>query len=698
MPAPLDADSRGRVADLARALGRTSGFALYVVVGAGAARAEVLRCLREAGWVPAATLSGEAGARALLAMRGVRRLSSCLLDDTGGLDAVLPELNAAREDLGALVDGPLVVLVDERTRAALERSAPDLSNVRRDTFVMVGEPVLREGEADLAPCPADRAARWLATERVFETAEGELPSIREHLSATLSRFDALDLAHWALDATLSAETRRAAACELEPLLAQAETRAFVERVLLSGPLEPPFDPTTAPGSADLPAFAALIDLVTRTADAVERVAHEVDVLPDALVPKAGREALRGLLAREGVLRDFSVELAATKHVAASLLVALGRPALRPVQAALRELGKALGLPAVKQRQGVPAADLHRPDATPDEVEPVRHSYNRAAALAHAQALKTTALQRLRAGQREEADRTVKDLVTHQLRHGGREYLAKSLSDLGHRALALGQLEAALAWCEMALSHRPTDVVAQTGRAEVLRAMGRLDEALAAYDAAMRNHPEDVVARNGRAEVLRAMGRLDEALAAYEATLRDHPRDEYALVGRAVVLSLLGRRREANASLPPAGLQGHGAWVAAHVRLINHIRLGEHDLAEAIARSVWACPFPDARDRMRATIALWNVDRERRDAALAAVEGAPAAREAAPAFFAAKAVVLGELERPGELAEALAKLGALPLFGVARSVHDEIRARFVEHKPAHDRAWLIGQGYDLALAA
>ena len=39
-------------------------------------------------------------------------------------------------------------------------------------------------------------------------------------------------------------------------------------------------------------------------------------------------------------------------------------------------------------------------------------------------------------------------------------------------------------------------VAQTGRAEVLKAMGRFQDALDAYDAVRQDHPENVVAQTG----------------------------------------------------------------------------------------------------------------------------------------------------------------------------------------------------------
>ena len=70
---------------------------------------------------------------------------------------------------------------------------------------------------------------------------------------------------------------------------------------------------------------------------------------------------------------------------------------------------------------------------------------------------------------------------------------------------------------------PDNVVAQTGRAEVLKAQGRLDDALAAFDGVIVKWPDNVVAQNGRAEVLKAQGRsLDDALAAFDGVIVKWP--------------------------------------------------------------------------------------------------------------------------------------------------------------------------------
>ena len=110
-----------------------------------------------------------------------------------------------------------------------------------------------------------------------------------------------------------------------------------------------------------------------------------------------------------------------------------------------------------------------------------------------------------------------------------------------------RLDEALAAYDAIIEEHPEDIVARSGRAEVLKKLNRLDEALAAYDAVIEAHPESVFAKNGRAEVLKALNRLDEALAAYDAIIEKHPEDIVAKSGRAEVLKTLNRLDEALAA-------------------------------------------------------------------------------------------------------------------------------------------------------
>ena len=110
--------------------------------------------------------------------------------------------------------------------------------------------------------------------------------------------------------------------------------------------------------------------------------------------------------------------------------------------------------------------------------------------------------------------------------------------------AMGKFSEALEAYDQVRREHPEDVVAQNGRAEVLKSMGKFSEALEAYDQVRREHPENVVAQTGRAEVLKAMGKFSEALEAYDQVRREHPEDVVAQNGRAEVLKAMGKFSEA----------------------------------------------------------------------------------------------------------------------------------------------------------
>jgi len=107
-----------------------------------------------------------------------------------------------------------------------------------------------------------------------------------------------------------------------------------------------------------------------------------------------------------------------------------------------------------------------------------------------------------------------------------------------------RLREALDAYELIIAQHPENVVAKTGRAEVLKVMGRLDESLMAYEQIIAQQPENVVAKTGRAEVLKAMGRLDESLVAYDQSIAEYPENVVAKTGRAEVLKMMGRLEEA----------------------------------------------------------------------------------------------------------------------------------------------------------
>jgi len=146
--ATLTGESERRLQALRRGLRRADRFTLYFVLASDAARAEVLRRLRawsgkdstpEMRFLP----EGEACARATLELLGradpalplrgvVIPHAEALLDVDGG--EAIAALNLARDVLGRIVEGSLVLLLPEDRAGELPRAAPDLFDVRSGVF------------------------------------------------------------------------------------------------------------------------------------------------------------------------------------------------------------------------------------------------------------------------------------------------------------------------------------------------------------------------------------------------------------------------------------------------------------------------------------------------------------------------------------------------------------------------------------
>ena len=154
--------SEQNLAALRRALRRATGFALYIVVCDGPARAELVRRLR--AW------SGEDGVPELLFFASGREgeetlerllvggepapaLAGAVIVDGDTLTAAgtpIHSLNAGRDRLGELIAGPLVLIVSPVREVEMSRMAVDLFDIRAATY-----------EVEAVPMPAQ--APWYAS-------------------------------------------------------------------------------------------------------------------------------------------------------------------------------------------------------------------------------------------------------------------------------------------------------------------------------------------------------------------------------------------------------------------------------------------------------------------------------------------------------------------------------------------------------
>jgi tetratricopeptide (TPR) repeat protein len=261
---------------------------------------------------------------------------------------------------------------------------------------------------------------------------------------------------------------------------------------------------------------------------------------------------------------------------------------------------------------------------------------------------------------------------------------------------MGRLEEALQEYEATVREFPHDVFARTGRAEVLKGMGRLEEALQEYDAAVRDFPENVVSRNGRAEVLKGMGRLEQALQEYEGIRAKFPSDNYSQVGMAAVLVLLGRYDEALRLVAVQTPRTLGDWIGHHIRGMVSLKKG--DLVAAIQifeRGLRESPWHVTWGYFRRALAVARLWRSEFLAAVGALGD-----EHAPVSEVLRGHAFGGLGQTEEAKTALdaAKGYELP---VLVEVRKELLLRYIARErntSIRSDDWLFERECELVLAA
>ena len=166
--APLTEASERNLAALRRSLRRSHTFALFLLLADGPARAAVrarLCAWSGAEGVPDLRIfpEGEIGAKALLELlagtEGAPLAGAVIVDGDTLVEQKTPvyALNVARDVLGRVFAGPLVMILAPRREVELSRLAPDLFDVRRATYEIESERVTRPPSRPPAP-PAAAAA------------------------------------------------------------------------------------------------------------------------------------------------------------------------------------------------------------------------------------------------------------------------------------------------------------------------------------------------------------------------------------------------------------------------------------------------------------------------------------------------------------------------------------------------------------
>jgi predicted Zn-dependent protease len=262
--------------------------------------------------------------------------------------------------------------------------------------------------------------------------------------------------------------------------------------------------------------------------------------------------------------------------------------------------------------------------------------------------------------------------------------------------AMGRLEEALQEHEAAVREFPHDVVGYTGRAEVLKAMGRLEEALREYEAAAREFPHNVVARHGRAEVLKGMGCLEEALREYEGISAKFPSNSYSQVGMAAVLVLLGRYDEALRLVAVQTPRTLDDWIGHHIRGMVSLKRG--DLVAAIQifeRGLHQSPWQVTWGYFRRALAVARLWRSEFSAAVDALGD-----EHAPVSEVLRGHAFGGLGQTEEAKAALDRAEGHEL-PVLVEVRRELVLRYIARErktPIQSDDWLFERECELVLAA
>ena len=434
--------------------------------------------------------------------------------------------------------------------------------------------------------------------RDFEFIEdGTCDEITDCLSAAVRREGALDVALILLDDKYDQDIRREAAEELDDALADDSVAWSLDCVMYSVPLPRGTDVTAAETVVpqNCPRASHWLERLRQLQPVIRMVYEAWSSLSDEAFSPSDREDAEAACVRAGGFRQLTLSVESDGNLGKAFVSLIGDAGLgrRVPHAVLRKL-----LPAWQSALRGPATALQDsfddlagesdeyldPDSEFIRNRPARsgrggRGFDRVAAGDKANEQVARIAAQLKAGNLAMARHWIDDLVRwHETMHQGAVFACKSLCNLavkaqelslfdvqleitrravdlnpndswawrqhGHALLNCGKLHDALSTYDRVRREHPRHVVAQNGRAEVLKAMGRFPDALEAYDQVRREHPENVVAQNGRAEVLKAMGRFSDALEAFDQLRREHPEDVVAQTGRAEVLKAMGRFSDA----------------------------------------------------------------------------------------------------------------------------------------------------------
>jgi len=375
--------------------------------------------------------------------------------------------------------------------------------------------------------------------------------VRQLLARPRQREDALQMVLILLSQRSSQAVRAEAAGVLNELLNDdGQIQEAVERTLYAVPLPPTANVKAAMAACEQTASGralAMLSKLTARQPYITDIRQEWDSLASAFASREEFSQFQVVLVWEGIFRELVESLASDVDLDRFIFLALSNDRVARQRNHRAVIGEWVG----KWRPEGYTTSAQVIDIL-DEVESDEHRHRNPVtrrpkadeALSRVVRQKAFIVQTLRQQRISSARQYIDDLIRYQERASDNEHICMSLCDLATEARDVGLHDLQLELVERALGYKADDVVAQSQRADTLKALNRLPEALEAYEQAMAQHPEDVVAMTGYAEVLKALNRLPEALKAYEQAMAQHPENVVAKNGYAEVLKALNRLPEA----------------------------------------------------------------------------------------------------------------------------------------------------------
>lgn len=391
---------------------------------------------------------------------------------------------------------------------------------------------------------------------------------------------ALDLTLILLDEGSETEIRTEAAAELNDLLSESHVRDYLEAIFSAKPLPSGTDVAAASficTSAGADKTDSFIHALSDRQEDIRKVREEWDAIPiDVFNGYDARQAFEIAAVQSQLFRKL-VDVSTQRMTADHFRIYALRQESITTQAnhreVLRHWVESFRIPSLEKRGRTIISDDNdslETDRFARERRPTK--IERQKILERVESKKQRIGQALHNRELERVRILIDELVDYQLANGEPIHVVKSLCDLAMDAKAAGMSDLQLELTERSVGIAPDDgwswaqyadalfhldrlqeallaydnatafgaqIVAQNGRAEVLKAQGQFEAAVSAYDAVIALHSDDVFAQVGRAGVFKSQGEYAAALGAYDTVIAHHPENVVAQTGRAAVLKAQG---------------------------------------------------------------------------------------------------------------------------------------------------------------